>query len=116
MTATVTRTARGHDLSLVVCRDSTGPGQLHYTRRREADLVVLSAGKPVWQWSAGHEDVADQHVLSVDAEGCWTWTAPWTDVDGRGRGLEPGDYTLAVSTPASELRAFDGQEVAFSIN
>ena len=116
--AQVTPTARGHDLSVQVCRDSAGAGQLHFSRRLEVDLVVTAGTgtQSVWRWSTGHPDAAQAHVLDVAAEACWTWTAPWTDVDRDGDALPSGDYTLSVSAQAPELRAFSAPRVTFSIS
>jgi hypothetical protein len=115
-TAQVTKTAAGHDLSVQVCRDSTGAAQLHYARRLEADLTVVYGTHTVWRWSTGHADAQEPHVLDVAADACWTWTARWTDVDSNGDALPRGDYTLSVSSPATELRAFASPSTRFSID
>ncbi|MBK5306766.1 MAG: hypothetical protein JJD92_08790 [Frankiaceae bacterium] len=117
--AYATRTPRGHDLVLEVCRDSTGPGSLHFTRELEAELVVhdvLDQDRVVWRWSPGHANDEDAHVLKVETSGCWTWTAQWTDVDSRGRELETGKYEVAVDSTAEQLRAQPEQRAAFTIS
>ncbi|MDT7572739.1 MAG: hypothetical protein QOE05_2913 [Actinomycetota bacterium] len=112
-------TARGHDLILEVCRDSTGPGSLRFPRELEADLVVHDTSdrdRAVWRWSTGHPNDEDVHVLKLETSACWTWTAPWTDVDARGRQLDPGSYAVAVSSPADQLRGIAEQRAAFRIS
>lgn len=111
-------TSRGHDLILEVCRDSTGPGSLRFPRELEAELVVhdvLDKDRVVWRWSTGHANDDDVHVLKLETSACWTWTAPWTDVDARGRRLEPSDYAVAVKSAADQLRGMPEQRASFRI-
>jgi hypothetical protein len=110
------RTSDGHDLRIEVCRDSTGPGALSFGRRLEVDLVVLDGTKPVWRWSAGQPDATAPHGLDVGTDGCWSWTAAWTDVDAAGRPLDPGGYTLSVASTARELDGYPPQDVTFRVS
>jgi hypothetical protein len=116
LTPHVTSTAHGHDLTIEVCRDSTGPGQLTFSRQSEVDLAVLAGSKTVWRWSVGQPDAAQPHSLQTAADSCWSWTAPWTDVNAAGRALPRGSYTLAVTSAAGELQALHAQTTAFSIS
>jgi hypothetical protein len=112
-------TPRGHDLILEVCRDSTGPGSLRFPRELEAELVVhdtLDKDRIVWRWSTGHGNDEDVHVLKLETSACWTWTAAWTDVDARGRALEPGRYEVAVTSSADQLHGMPEQRAAFQIS
>jgi hypothetical protein len=112
-------TARGHDLILEVCRDSTGPGSLRFARELEAELVVhdvLDKDRSVWRWSSGHSNAEDVHGLKVETSACWTWTAAWTNVDARGRELEPGRYEVAVKSTADQLRGMPEQRASFQIS
>ena len=110
-------TSRGHDLVFEACADSTGPATLHYDRALEAELVVRDApsGRTVWRWSAGHSDLDDPHVLQVEQDGCWTWTALWTDVDAGGVPLEPGRYELVATGRARELVGYPAEVAAFTV-
>jgi hypothetical protein len=111
-------TEQGHDLVLEICRDSTGPGSLHFSRLHEVELVVRDAQNPervVWRWSTGHADASRPHVLETETSACWTWTVAWTDVDARGRQLEAGRYELAATTTARELGGHPTQVVAFAV-
>jgi hypothetical protein len=112
-------TERGHDLVVEVCRDSTGPGRLRFPRELEADLLVhdpSSEDRVVWQWSAGRSNDQDVHSLDVETSACWTWTAPWTDVDAQGRALDPGRYELEVRSRADEVRTYQAERVAFTVS
>lgn len=114
--ATVTGTARGHDLVGTVCRDGSSAATLSFATQQEVELTVQRAdGTVVWRWSTGHGDAADQHVLAVEADHCWSWTAPWTDVDARGRALSGGSYELVVSSRADELRTAPVATVGFTL-
>jgi hypothetical protein len=114
--AVATATDRGHNLTIEICRDSTGPSQLTFARRNEVDLAVLAGDKTVWRWSVGHADAAAAHTLAADADSCWSWTAPWTDVDASGRRLESGSYALSVTSTAREVSAVDPQQVTFRVS
>src|SRR5213079_716311 len=114
VTAAVSRTSRGHDLTLSVCRDSTGGARMHFTHEQEAELTVVRDDRAVWRWSAGHSNDGDPHGLDVEADGCWTWTAPWTDVDAAGRQLARGQYTLTVATTATAVGAPKSTEFSIS--
>ena len=114
----VVRTARGHDLVVRMCRDSTGGGRLRFPRELEADLLVRDPDdrdRVVWQWAAGRTNDSDPHGLNLEASACWTWTAPWTDVDRTGRPLAGGLYELEVVSHATELRTSRADRISFSV-
>jgi hypothetical protein len=97
--------ASGHQLSLRICRDDSGPGTLTYSDALETDFAVLTdAGQEVWRWSADHSDEGPEHVLDVGTGQCLTWTTEWADVDRNGDALPPGTYTLVSTTFARELQ------------
>jgi hypothetical protein len=106
--------ARGHDLTIRVCRGQTA-GRLTFAHTLEAELEVLSGETTVWRWSTGHPDVVQRHTLEVAAGACWSWTAAWTDVDARGARLRPGTYTLRVSSRADEVHALMPRTKSFEI-
>jgi hypothetical protein len=118
VTAYAHESSRGHELVLEVCRDSTGPGSMRFSGRNEAELVVhnvLDQDRVVWRWSVGHPDTDDAHTLQLETSACWTWTAPWTDVDGSGRALEDGTYEVAVTSTAQQLRGRPAERARFSV-
>jgi hypothetical protein len=112
----VTTTSRGHDLTVQLCRDSTSSGQLTFARTREVELVVRAGSRTVWRWSTGQPDAAHRHTLDAGADGCWLWTAPWTDVDARGNRLPEGSYTLLVTASATEVTALGAKETSFQVH
>jgi hypothetical protein len=116
MRAIVSPTARGHDLAIEVCRDSTGDGTMTFSRRNEVDLVVSRGGTAVWRWSTDHPDERAVHTLAVEKNSCWVWTARWTDVDARGRALASGSYTLSVTAAARELSGFTEKTETFEVS
>jgi hypothetical protein len=115
LTPIATASTRGHDLTVEVCRDTTGPGRLTFSRQQEVDLTVTSGNRIVWQWSRDQPNAAGKHTLDAAADGCWSWTAPWTDVDAGGRRLAGGSYTLIVTSSAAELQALGPKRTTFSI-
>ena len=118
VTGVVTETARGHDLVVEICRDSTGPGRLRFPRELEVDLVVhepADKDRAVWQWAAGRTNELDAHALDLETSACWTWTAAWTDVDRAGKPLAEGEYELQVAGHATEVRSVDAVRVPFTI-
>jgi len=109
-------TSRGHDLVAEVCRDASADGQLSFGSTHEVELRVQDAGgRTVWTWSAGHLDEKYPHVLAVQRNHCWDWTAPWTDVDARGVLLPQGTYQLVVAPLARELSAAPEAMASFTV-
>jgi hypothetical protein len=114
--AAVTPAKAGHDLTSQICRDSSSDATLTYPGSREVDFVVLrSDGKVVWRWSTDHPDAGVGHQLAVAREHCWVWTAHWTDVDGEGRALPRGSYTLVARSGADELQGKPEERASFTI-
>jgi len=108
-------TARGHDLVGELCRDGSSDATLTFPRQQEVELLVRRAdGTVVWRWSTGHSDAPDGHTLGVARDHCWSWTAPWTDVDDDGRPLPEGTYQLVVRSRADELRGAPEATVTFT--
>ena len=113
--ADVTARGAGHDLAVVVCRDQTTDAGLHLPAGLPAELTVSAGSQVVWRWSPG-QPPEPAEVLATAAGACWTWTTAWTDVDGAGRPLPDGDYTLVGTTHANELAQLpDSQPVTFTI-
>jgi hypothetical protein len=116
ITADIAATDAGHDLALTVCRDRTTDAALTFGTTREADLVVSRAGRVVWRWSTGHTAATRPHALASPAGACWSWTAPWTDVDSSGRPLPSGRYDLGVTSLAKEVADLPNASAAFAIS
>ena len=72
-------------------------------------------GHVVWRWSTGHPTSHQPHALTTPAGACWTWTAPWTDVDAAGRPLAAGTYTLTVTSRASEVADLPDETGTFRV-
>ncbi|MCU1588932.1 MAG: Intracellular proteinase inhibitor, partial [Frankiales bacterium] len=115
MTAAVTTTEAGHDLTVEVCRDQTTDSALSFDTTREADLVITRAGHEVWRWSVGHIAKPRTHALQTPAGACWSWTAPWTDVNGAGRPTPSGSYELVGTSLAGELADLPDVSTTFTI-
>ena len=109
------RTAEGADLVVEVCRDGATAGLLTFGTDHEVDLAVLEDGRTLWQWTVGRTAADDEHVLSGEPGGCWTWRAPWTGVDQDGEELEAGTYLLRVRSLADELTEVDPQDTSFTL-
>jgi hypothetical protein len=116
ITAKVTSTAAGHDLSTVVCRDQTTDSALSFAGNLEADLVVVHNGRTVWRWSAGHSPLSQAHTLRAPAGSCWSWTTAWTDVDGTGRALPVGSYELVAVSLADQVSELPEERTTFTIS
>lgn len=113
--ATAKATEAGHDLALTLCRDQTTASQLTFGDGLESDFVVRRGTTEVWRWSAHADTRGAAHVLNVERSACWVWTAPWTDVDGNGRPLPGGDYSLTVLSAAHELAGINDETTPFRI-
>lgn len=113
--AAVTASGTGHELAVVVCRDQTTDAGLHLPTGLPAELTVSSGSRVVWRWSPG-QPAEPAEVLATAAGACWSWATAWPDVDGTGRPLPDGDYTLVGTTHADELAQLpDSQPVPFTI-
>ena len=113
--AVVTATASGHDLAVQVCRDQTTAATLHLPAGLPAELAVSDGQSVVWRWSAG-QPAEPAQALTTPAGACWTWTTAWTDVDGRGRPLDSGQYSLVATSNGVELGDVkDSQPVTFRL-
>ena len=56
------------------------------------------------------------YTLSLPTGQCTQWTIDWTGVDGSGRRLAPGDYTLTTSFLADELSGVRTQTYGFQLS
>jgi hypothetical protein len=108
-------TPSGRRLLLRICRDDTGPGSLTYGDGLETDLAVLSGQREVWRWSADRSFPEQEHALPAERRYCYTWSVDWTQVDGSGRRLPAGDYTLLATSRAHEVAGTPSHKESFRI-
>jgi hypothetical protein len=106
----------GHDLAVTVCRDQAGDAKLSFSTSREVELQVRRGTRIVWRWSVGQPETDRPHVLDTPAGACWTWTAPWTDVDGSGRALPSGSYELVATSRANEVAELPEESTTFRLD
>ena len=86
-----------------MCSSSAVVRTLTYRDAREVDLVVRSAlGRVVWQWSDWHPAGGPAHTGRLDSGRCSSWSLAWAGVDGQGRPLPTGDYSVTASFLAAE--------------
>jgi hypothetical protein len=108
-------TDTGHDLTMTLCRDQSTDAALSFGTSGEVDLEVRRGGHVVWKWSRDHPESPGAHVLQTPAGACWSWTAPWTDVDSSGRDLPSGSYDLVALSRAQEVAELPEADATFRI-
>ena len=109
------RVANGEQLTVDICRDSTGSGTLSFQTTREVDLTVQRGGKTVWDWARDHPAVSDPHQLSAAAHGCWDWTLVWPDITQSGKSAGHGTYTFLATSMAKELDTVSPVSTTFTL-
>jgi len=113
--AVVRRVSGGEQLTIDVCRDSSGGGTLTFDTTHEVDLMVQRNGKTVWDWAHDHPARSDPHQLASAADGCWDWSLVWPDISQTGEGAGHGNFTFIATSMAHELAASPSQSATFTL-
>lgn len=93
----------GTQLTVNLCRDSSGGGSLTFETTSEADLTVQRDGKTVWDWAYDHPARPSSHTLSSPLNGCWNWSLLWPDTTQSGTSAGHGTFTFVATSTAQEL-------------
>ncbi|HET6909499.1 MAG TPA: hypothetical protein VFH54_09190 [Mycobacteriales bacterium] len=109
------RVTSGEQLTVDLCRDSTGSGTLTFDTTREVDLTVQRNGKTVWDWARDHPARSDQHQLTAASHDCWDWTLVWPDINQSGANAGHGTFTFVATSTAKELSTGPTQTTTFRL-
>lgn len=94
-------------LQSALCNTDTATARLSYRTALEVDVTVSNADGELWRWSVGQRLAGGEHTLVLGPGDCFIWTTSWARVDGNGRPLPAGTYTLRAEFAAAELPLVD---------
>lgn len=103
-------------LSMSVCRNAPSASWLTFPTDQQVDFVVSQQSATLWTWSRGQQFARRQSSLLTPYNECWEWAVDWDQTDEQGRLVDPGAYTLSVTSPADELAGMGRTTIDFQIS